>query len=169
MSSDLSSLPPLPPKRRRRTHMYTNGAAQARWERDYKCVQMRAAAVEWKVIAEVLGYASPGHANDRYTSFMKEYPRQDVEQLRDQQMLQIELKMRQLEPKCEAGDPRAVEVWNKLAERFAKLSGADRPEKKEVTVLTESTVDNAIKKLSTELAIEAQKAGVDLSELEELA
>jgi hypothetical protein len=135
-----------------------------RWERDYKCVQMRRAAVDWVTIAQELGYASTGHAHDRFLAFMRAYPRDDVEAMRDLELDSIEQKMRQLEAGCAKGEARAIEVWNKLSERRSKLMGLDKPERKEVTVLTEDVVDRAIREELEQLQRTARNAGVDIPE-----
>lgn len=121
------------------------------WERDVECVRMRKMNVDWDTITATLGYASNGHAHDRYLHVLKEYPRDDVETMRDAELIAIELKMNQLEDKCGQGDSRSIEVWNKLSERKAKLCGWDQPERKEVTVLTEDVVDKALREAQQEL------------------
>lgn len=143
----------------------TTAAAIERWERDYKCVQMRRAEHEWQTIADTLGYGSPQAAHKQFMSFLRAYPRDDVEQMRDLELQRIELRCRQLDGKCAAGDPRAIEVWNKLSERRSKLMGLDRPERREVTVLSKDTVSAAIEKLNAEMAVKAAANDVDLAEL----
>jgi hypothetical protein len=107
---------------------------------------------------ERLGYASKGHAHDRYLAFMREYPRDDVETMRDLELDRIEKVARALEPKVEQGDVRAAEVWNKLSERRSKLMGLDKPERREVTVITEDAVDKAIREVREELEKKARLA-----------
>ncbi len=121
------------------------------WERDVQCVRLRKQNVDWDTITERLGYASNGHAHDRYLHVLREYPRDDVETMRDAELIAIELKMNQLEDKCEQGDSRSIEVWNKLSERKAKLCGWDQPERKEVTVLTQDVFDKEYQKAEEEL------------------
>lgn len=120
------------------------------WERDVECVRLRKMAVDWQTITERLNYSSPGHAHSRYLWVLKEYPREDVEQMRDAEILAIELKKNQLEAKCAAGDSRSIEVWLKASERLSRLIGGDAPERKEVTVLTKDAVEQAIEKLNAE-------------------
>lgn len=164
----LEEKPPLPKRRRRPSTAKTRATPDAidRWDRDYKCVLMRRAEYDWPTIADALGYGSNSHAHNAFRRFMKEYPRDDVESLRDLEMDRIERKAQQLEPKCEAGDPRAIEVWNKLSERRARLAGMDKPERRELTVLSKDTVAAAIEKLNAEMAAKAAQHDVDLSELE---
>lgn len=126
----------------------------ARWERDYQCVQLRRQEVDWPTIAERLGYSSPGHAHNRFVAFMRAYPRDDVETMRDLELQRIERACAALEPKVASGDVRAAEVWNKLSERRSKLMGLDKPERREITVLTEDVVSAACRKLEEEMAVQ---------------
>jgi hypothetical protein len=122
------------------------------WERDVECVRMRKLSIDWDTIRETLGYTSNGHAHDRYLHVLREYPRDDVEDMRDMELLAIEKKMNQLEDKCAQGDSRSIEVWNKLSERKAKLYGIDAPERKEISVLTNDLVEQALAAGRAELA-----------------
>jgi hypothetical protein len=140
-----------------------------RWERDYQCVQMRRAEVDWDTIVERLGYSSTGHAHNRFVAFMRAYPRDDVETMRDLELQRIEKTAMALEPRIAAGGPdavRAAEVWNKLSERRSKLMGLDKPERKEITVLTEDVVDKAIREAQEEMERKAKEAGVAVPELQ---
>jgi hypothetical protein len=157
-----------PKRARKRPQSRSKPADIARWERDYECVKMRRAEVDWMTIAEKLGYASPGHAHDRFLAFMRAYPRDDVEAMRDLELDRIEKTARALEPRIEQGDVRAAEVWNKLSERRAKLMGLDKPERREVTVMTEDALDKAIREAREEMerkARSAQEAGIELPAL----
>lgn len=136
-----------------------------RWERDYECVKLRRAEVDWDTIVEKLGYASPGHAHNRFVAFMRAYPRDDIEQMRDLELDRIEKTARALEPRVAQGDVRAAEVWNKLSERRAKLMGLDKPERRELTVLTEDVVDKAIREATEGMERSARAAGVAVPEL----
>lgn len=168
---DLNSLPPLPPKRRRRSNNQRTGMnALETWQRDYKCVQMRKAGHDWESICATLGYYDHSHASRRLMGFLKETVREDVDELRELEMQRLDEKILQLEDiilQGGNGAARAIEIWNKLSERRSKLMGLDRPEKKEVTVLTADTMDAAIAKLNTEMEMKAREAGVNLAELTE--
>jgi hypothetical protein len=143
----------------------TSPAAILRWERDYKCVKMRLAECDWQTIVETLGYSSTGHAHDQFMSFMREYPRDDVEAMRNLELDRLEKTCRALQPRIDQGDPRACEVWNKLSERRAKLMGLDKPERRELTVLTEDVIDRAIREATEAMersTAAAQEAGIEL-------
>jgi hypothetical protein len=143
---------------------HTSPADAERWERDYQCVQMRRAECDWNTIVEKLGYSSTGHAHDRWMAFMRAYPRDDVEAMRDLELDRIEKTCKALEPKIAEGDVRAAEVWNKLSERRSKLMGLDKPERKELTVLTEDVVDKAIREAREELERTSRNSGVAVPE-----
>jgi hypothetical protein len=88
--------------------------------------------------------------------------------MRDLELDRIEKTARALEPRIEQGDVRAAEVWNKLSERRAKLMGLDKPERREVTVMTEDALDKAIREAREEMerkARSAQEAGIELPAL----
>jgi hypothetical protein len=139
-----------------------------RWERDAECVRMRKACLDWDTIVEKLGYSSRGHAHDRFIAMMRNYPRDDVEQMRDLELDRIDLACQQLAPAIRAGGMvgvKAIEAWNKLSERRSKLMGLDKPDRRELTVLSKDTVSAAIEKLNTELTAKAMAAGVDLGDL----
>lgn len=130
-----------------------------------KCVEMRRSEIDWDTIAEKLGYGCKQSAHSAFIRFMREYPRDDVEQMRDLELDKIERKCLQLEPECAKGNPRAIEVWNKLSERRSRLCGWDKPERREVHVLSADTVNLAIEKLSLELNAKAAANDLDLSQL----
>lgn len=137
----------------------------ARWERDHQCVQMRRECVDWDTIAQTLGYSSRGHAHNRFVAFMRAYPRDDIEAMRDLELDRLDKQCNALQSRCEQGDPRAIEVWNKLSERRAKLMGLDKPERKELTVLTEDVVDKAIREATEAMeraTASAQASGIDV-------
>jgi hypothetical protein len=121
---------------------------------------MRRQEVDWVTIADTLGYASPGHAHDQFVAFMRRYPRDDVETMRDLELDRIEKTCRAIEPKVAAGDVRAAEVWNKLSERRSRLMGLDKPERREVTVLTSDVVQAAIDEARRDRDRAALAAGV---------
>lgn len=72
-------------------------------------------------------------------------------------------------PSWDSVSPRtrveAGSVIIRLMEREAKLTGIDAVVRREITVMTEDTVDAAIRSLSGELALKAQEAGIALPEL----
>lgn len=152
-------------KPRKKPQSRSKPADIERWERDYQCVQLRRAEVDWPTIVEKLGYASTGHAHTRFLAFMREYPRDDVETMRDLELQRIERAAAAIEPKMRDGDVRAAEVWNKLSERRSKLMGLDKPERREITVLTDDVVQKSIRESEAAYSakvLEARELGIEL-------
>jgi hypothetical protein len=114
------------------------------WERDVECVRLRKADVDWHDIVEMLGYNSIGHAESRYKHVLKEYPREDAEAMRDLEILAIKHARSCLADKVKAGDVRAIEVFFKGSDRLCELVGINAPERKEITVLTQDMVEQAL-------------------------
>lgn len=127
-----------------------------RQERDQKCVEMRAAGHSWDQIVEVLGYASSGHARDRWSLYLQRMPpREDAEQQRELEMQRLDRLAVALEPKIQNNDVRAIEVAIKLLERRARLTGADMPVRQQVTIVTDETIAEIISQRRA--AVEAKR------------
>lgn len=124
--------------------------AVERLERDLQCVQLRRANVDWQTIADRLGYASPGHAHDRFMLMMREYPREDVETTRNLIRDRYEVMLRALWPDVLQGKWLAVDRASRILEAIAKLEGANRPEKIEITP-GETDLDAALRELEEQL------------------
>lgn len=139
--------------------------AVERWERAHQAVQLRRSGLMWDEIAERCGYSNRGSAYNAAKKFMHDYPREDAEALRDMETDRIDQVQTALWPRVLSGDPRAVEVWTKLSERRSKLMGMDKPERKEVTVLTEDAVDHAIRQAREEMEAKARAAGVEVPQV----
>lgn len=161
----MSNTPEAPAKSStKRGRMRTTLSDLERRERDLKCVEMRKQAIDWQTIADTLGYASTGHAHDRFVKIMMDYPRADVEQMRDLEVERLERDMAAL-TKIIADDRskpseiiRAVEVRTKVSERLARLTGQDRPERKQLTVVTNDALTTEIQRLEQEMERKAQLA-----------
>lgn len=133
--------------------------AVERAERDWQCVQLRRANLDWQTIADRLGYASPGHAHDRFTAVMREYPREDVETYRDLLLDRHETILRSLWPEVLKGNHWAMDRAQRSLEGLAKLTGANRPEKVEHSVGTTS-LDDALRDLEAQMKARAAGAPV---------
>lgn len=145
------------------------GAGQvAREERDRKCVQMKHAGHDWNTIVSALGYASPGHAKDRYSLYLeRQPPLPGINEARVEEMARLDRLLLALEPKLAAHDVRAVEVAIKLTERRARLGGYDPAVKTQTTIVTDEVITEII--AQRRAALEAKKnaaiaAGIDLSD-----
>lgn len=155
--------PPVKPKRakaggtgqgRTRTQSPTSPEGIARHERDLKNVQLRKAGVDWQTIADQLGYSSPGHAYNQFMRVMRDYPREDVETVREVIYDRYEAIVRALWAKVLKGDTWAIDRVNRALELQAKLMGANRPEKLEVSVGA-TELDAALRELDAEMKARA--------------
>jgi hypothetical protein len=158
MTRDPETTPGEKPKRRRqpvrkgatRSQSPTSPEAIARRARDLKCVQLRSANVGWQVIADQLGYASPGHAYDSFMLVMKEFPREDVDTWRNMISDRHEQALRALWPDVLRGKWLAIDRTTRILEALAKLHGANRPDKIEVSS-GETDLDAALRELEEQM------------------
>lgn len=153
--------PPLPRPRRkapRGNRVATRPEDIARRERDLKCVELRKAGVAWQAIADQLGYASPGHAYERFMVVMRDYPREDVETVRNMISDRHEAALRALWPDVLRGKWLAIDRTTRILEALAKLHGANRPEKIEITQ-GESDLDAALRELEEQMRLRALRDG----------
>lgn len=109
-------------------------------------------------------------AHQLYTRALQTLPAVGINQYRatQQELIRTGIREQLIIARTPSVSPRTkIEAWagiGKLMEREAKLLGLDAPMRKEITVLTEDAVDNAMRKLAEEhnaLAAEAQAAGMD--------
>jgi hypothetical protein len=160
----------VPPKRKRGralSRSRTTPEGLERWERAHEAVKLRRTGMLWDEIAKTLGFASRAGAYQAAMRFIREYPREDVEALRDLEAQRLDEAQEALWPAVKRGEVRPAEVWIKLSERRARMQGFDRPERREVTVITEDAVNAEIRRLNEEMerkAREARDRGIDLPE-----
>lgn len=126
-----TAAPAKPRRTRRGGPSQTTPAAAERHERDHQIVKLRLAGAGWQAIADQLGLASPGHAHDRYRAFMKEYPREDAETLRDLEAdrldrLQMSLWARATNP-ADTQHMWAVDRVLKISDQRTRLLGLNLP------------------------------------------
>lgn len=119
-------------------------------ERDQQALQLRRSGVTWDAIAQQLKYASAGHAFNQVKKLMHEYPREDVEAYRDLLIDRQELVIRVLTPKVLKADTWAIDRYLKACEQLARLTGANRPERLEVSAAA-SELDAAYRELLAEM------------------
>jgi hypothetical protein len=128
-------------------------------ERDLQCVELRKAGATWQSIADTLKYAGPGHAYEQFMIVMKDYPREDVETAREIISDRYEAMIRALWPKVLKGDVWAIDRVTRISEAQAKLLGANRPEKLELSV-GGTELDAALRELEAEMKARAGGAPV---------
>jgi len=163
MLGELSPETPASPPRSRRKHtrgatVRTKPADVERMERDLRCVELRKAGLTWQAIADRLGYASAGHAYTRFMVVMKEWPREDIETTRNLISDRYEAMLRALWPEVLSGKWLAIDRATRILENLAKLHGANRPEKIEITP-GETALDQALRELQEELQRRAARDG----------
>lgn len=130
-----------------------------RYQRDRECYEMRVKGHHWDEVVERLGYASTGHARDRYKLFLERQPaREDLEEQRELEMARLDKMAAALAPKIEAGDVRAIEVGIKLLERRARLIGADQPVKTQLTVINDELASELIADWRKAVELKRQQA-----------
>lgn len=128
-------------------------------ERDHQGLQLRRAGVGWDAIAQQLKYSSAGHAYNQVTKLMREYPREDVEEYRDLLIDRLELVIRALTPKVIKADTWSTDRYLRACEQLARLVGANRPERVEVSA-AQSELDSAYRELLAEMNARAAGAPI---------
>lgn len=145
----------------------------ARAARDAECVRLRRSGMTFDAIARTLGYADSGRAHHAFTGFMKNYPREDVEDLRQLELDRLDAMQHAIWPRVldseDSNQHWAMDRALKIQDQRSRLMGLNKPVRQEVTVLTESTVDTAIAALKEQLAAQALAAGVELPALPAIA
>jgi len=140
-----------------------------RLERDLECVALRRANLEWDVIAKRLGYSNPSHAYQRFMLVMKSYPVEQVDDAREVELQRYNELLAAVWPQCLDTESKnqhwAIDRAAKLMDQRARLMGWNRPVRQEIAVLTESTVDSAIRDLQAQMEsqiAQAKAAGIEL-------
>lgn len=150
---------PSPYGRRKNLQARWGPGQVARHDRDRECVEMRHAGHDWDTVVERLGYASAGHARDRYKLFLERLPpREGVEEQREIELARLDRLLVALEPKLAANDVRAVEVAIKLSERRARMAGYDTPVKTQLTVINDDLALELVAEWRAALEQKRQKA-----------
>lgn len=121
-------------------------------ERDEQAAALRRAGATWAQIANQLGYSSAGHAHNQFMVLMHEYPRESLEATRDLEADRLDQLQRALWPKALGGDQGAISTVLRIMDQRARLLGYNAPVRKEITVLTETVVDEALVKAAEQHA-----------------
>lgn len=141
----------------------------ARRERDQRAVDMRRAGVSWDAIARALGYSDSSHAHKSFMVYMREYPRESIEDARQVELDRLDQLQAAIWQQCLASGSTnqhwAIDRMLKISDQRARLLGLNAPVRQEVSVITESTVDQAIRDLQTQLEAQAAASGVKLPAL----
>ena len=101
-------------------------------------LRLRLQGKSYQQIADELGYATPSGAHQAVKKALARTVQEPADELRKVESDRMDAMLSYMWPRVEKGDPRAVEVAMKLAERRAKLLGLDAPEqietKQDITV-----------------------------------
>jgi len=165
----MSVVKPKAPQRRRKQptqlNSKTSPEAIERLERDLECVNLRRAGVEWHAIASQLGYADASHAHHRFMALMKAYPREQIDEARQIELERLDRVQLAIWEQCLSEGKNqhwAIDRFLKLSDQRARLLGINAPVRQEITVLSESTVDKAIRELQAAMQAQAAEAGLDV-------
>lgn len=103
-----------------------------------EALRLRLTGMGYAKIAEMMGYATPSGAHQAVQKALKRTVQEPADELRQMESDRMDAMLNAMWPRVEKGDPRAVEVSMKVAERRAKLLGLDAPEqleaKQDITV-----------------------------------
>lgn len=102
-------------------------------ERQRQAIQLRQAGATYQQIAEQLGYSSASGAHAAVKKAMDEFPREDVETLREVDNARLNSMLLTLWPLVQKGDFGAMDRALRIMERIAKLNGTDAPLRSETT------------------------------------
>lgn len=142
-------------------------------EREQIVVERRAARVPFRAIAAELGI-SLSRAHQIFTEACNRIPAEAVHTIRVESSDLHDRAIRDLLSIAENPQisPRTrVEAWAQVRsfdESHRKLMGADAPVRKEVTIISDDTVNQAIAELTKEMMLlegQAKEAGIDLDKV----
>lgn len=131
------------------THTLTKDEQQ---ERKRRIIELRGERQTWDQIATAFDI-TPQRAHQLYQAALKERPNPLVDEHRAEEAALIDRAVNRLLQIAEVDDvsPRTrVEAWNAIkgwCEHKARLLGLNAPARKEITVLTEDAVDQALRAL----------------------
>lgn len=156
-------------KRQRRNLSPTHPDVLARRQRDAEAVRLRRMGMTFDVIARTLGYSDSSAAHQALTRHMATYPREDVEAARQLECDRLDALQAAIWQRCMDSEDK-LQTWAmdralKISDQRARLLGLNRPVRQEISVLTESTVDDAIKALQQSMEQQALTHQVELPAL----
>lgn len=160
---------PRPKRVRNRRKSPNDPTVVARRTRDAEAVKLRRQGMTFDVIARTLGYASSGHAHAAFTAHMATYPKEDVEMARQLECDRLDALQAAIWQRCMDSEDK-LQTWAmdralKISDQRARLLGLNRPVRQEISVLTENTVDDAIKALQQSMEQQALTHQVELPAL----
>jgi hypothetical protein len=134
------------------------------FDKERQVLELRLQGYTFDVIAEHVGYASPGSAHNAYKRGLMRTLQEPSQELRDLEIARLDRLMNGVWEKALLGDVPAVNAVLKILERRAKMLGLDAPAKiqAEVTNYEGGTdIDREVARLAQILAGE-QGGGVQV-------
>ncbi len=92
-----------------------------------EALRLRLTGMGYADIAQAMGYATPSGAHQAVQKALQRTVQEPADELRKIECDRMDAMLAHMWPRVQTGDPRAVEVAMKLAERRAKLLGLDAP------------------------------------------
>jgi hypothetical protein len=168
-SEGTSAVGPRRKKNRGRRDDRGNPAVIARLERGAKATELRRSGMSWDAIARTLNFPSPDAASQAFRRYMIEYPKEDVEHARQLECDRLDALQQAIWARCMDSEDK-LQTWAmdralKISDQRARLLGLNRPVRQEISVLTENTVDDAIKALQQSMEQQALTHQVELPAL----
>lgn len=124
-------------------------------EKERKVLELRLMGVTFDVIAQQVGYASPGSAHNAYKRALLRTLREPAQELRELEVARLDKLLSSIWTKALRGEIPAIQTSIKIMERRAKLLGLDVPVKIQAEVTTYdggSDIDREVQRLADLLA-----------------
>lgn len=102
-------------------------------ERQVEALKLRKAGLDFRRIAQQLGWAGPGPAHKAVTKALRDIVREPAEELRTLEVERLDAMLLGIWSKASGGDTWAIDRALKIMERRAGLLGLDAPRKIEQT------------------------------------
>jgi hypothetical protein len=124
-------------------------------EKERKVLELRLMGVTFDVIAQQVGYASPGSAHNAYKRALLRTLREPAQELRELEVARLDKLLSSIWTEALRGEIPAIQTSIKIMERRAKLLGLDVPVKIQAEVTTYdggSDIDREVQRLANLLA-----------------
>lgn len=131
-------------------------------EKEKKVLELRLMGVTFDVIAQQVGYASPGSAHNAYKRALLRTLREPAEELRELEVARLDRLLSGIWTKALRGEVSAVQAALKIMERRSKLLGLDAPQKIQAEVTNYdggSDIDREVQRLADLLAQRSSDSG----------
>lgn len=113
-------------------------------ERRRQALELRKAGVDFRTIADRLGYEGPSGAHKAVTTALKALTAEPAEELRTLELERLDAMLRSLwvrATNAKGADLGAIDRVLKIMERRAKLAGLDAPSRINVAMMVETAAD----------------------------